>query len=34
MKNSSTAKEEKKIELSQINLVLNLYNKYPKLIKV
>jgi hypothetical protein len=34
MKNSSTEKEEKKIELSQINLVLNLYNKYPKLIKV
>ena len=29
MKNSS-----KKKELSQINLVLNLYNKYPKLIKV
>jgi hypothetical protein len=34
MKNSSTEKEEKKLELSQINLVLNLYNKYPKLIKV
>ena len=34
MKNSSTEKEEKKLELSQINLLLNLYNKYPKLIKV
>ena len=34
MKNSSIEKEDTKIELTQINLVLNLYKKYPKIIKV
>jgi len=34
MKNSSLEKEEKNNELSQINLILNLYNKYPKIVKV